>query len=384
VHRELVAPLDRAAHGVDVGEVDAGVDAVGEQVHAQGDQADVARALAVAEQAAFDPLGAGQQGQLRRRHAGAAVVVGVDRQAHVLAVRQVAVQPLDLVGEDVGQRALDGRREVQDDAPARLRLPHVHHGRAHLEGEVQLGLVEQLGGVLVSEVGAAQHAFGVRHHHLGAAHRELAAAGPVEVEDQPPEQRGRRVVDVDHRPGRALEAVDGGADQLLAGLGQHGDPHVVGDEVALDEQPYEVAVVAAGGGEADLDLLVAHGDQEVEHHELALRGHRAGQGLVAVPQVGGEPARGRAEAPAGPGPVGQVERGESGVAFGALHGRSSFLMMSCSGSHRRRCRRAAVVSCRVSFRYRHCAGLSGKAFPASISGGRIRDAGECLVARPKL
>jgi hypothetical protein len=61
VDRQLVAVLDGAADLVDVGEVDLGVDALGEQVHAQGDQVDVAGALAVAEQAALDPVGAGQQ-----------------------------------------------------------------------------------------------------------------------------------------------------------------------------------------------------------------------------------------------------------------------------------------------------------------------------------
>ena len=74
---QLVAVLHRAPDLVDVGEVDLRVDALGEQVQAQGDQADVAGALAVAEQAALDAVGAGQVAQLGRRDRGAAVVVGV-------------------------------------------------------------------------------------------------------------------------------------------------------------------------------------------------------------------------------------------------------------------------------------------------------------------
>jgi hypothetical protein len=75
------AVLDGAADLVDVGEVDLRVDALAEQVHAQRDQVDVAGALAVAEQAALDAVGAGHHAQLGGRDRGAAVVVRVQRDA---------------------------------------------------------------------------------------------------------------------------------------------------------------------------------------------------------------------------------------------------------------------------------------------------------------
>jgi hypothetical protein len=77
VHRHLVAFLDQLAHLVDVREVQAGCDALGVQVQGQGHQVDVAGALAVAEQAAFDAVGAGHHGQLGGGDGGAAVVVRV-------------------------------------------------------------------------------------------------------------------------------------------------------------------------------------------------------------------------------------------------------------------------------------------------------------------
>ena len=77
VDRELVAVLHRATDLVDVGELDHRVDALAEQVQPEGDQADVAGPLAVAEQAALDPVRAGQHGQFRVGDGGAAVVVGV-------------------------------------------------------------------------------------------------------------------------------------------------------------------------------------------------------------------------------------------------------------------------------------------------------------------
>jgi hypothetical protein len=85
VHRQLVDVLGGAADLVDVAEVDHRVDALAEQVQAQRDQADVAGALAVAEQAALDPVRAGQHGQLGVGDRGATVVVRVHGQADVLA-----------------------------------------------------------------------------------------------------------------------------------------------------------------------------------------------------------------------------------------------------------------------------------------------------------
>ena len=80
VHRQLVAVLDAAADLVDVGEVEAGRHALRVQVERDVDEVDVAGALAVAEQAAFDAVGAGHQRELAGRGAGAAVVVRVHRQ----------------------------------------------------------------------------------------------------------------------------------------------------------------------------------------------------------------------------------------------------------------------------------------------------------------
>ena len=81
VDLHLVAVLARTTDLVDVGEVDLRVDALGEQVHAQGDQVDVAGALALPEQAALDAVGAGHQRQLGGGDGGAAVVVRVDGDA---------------------------------------------------------------------------------------------------------------------------------------------------------------------------------------------------------------------------------------------------------------------------------------------------------------
>ena len=76
--RQAVAVLGHAAQVVDVVQVELGVDALGEKVEREGDHVHVAGALAVAEQGALDPVGAGQLGQFGGRDRGAPVVVGVN------------------------------------------------------------------------------------------------------------------------------------------------------------------------------------------------------------------------------------------------------------------------------------------------------------------
>ena len=129
------------------------------------------------------------------------------------------------------------------------------------------------------------------HHQLGAADRDvldLVLAGP---EDDAAEQRRQRVVEVDVGVVDADQGVDRALDQVLARLGQHRDRDVLGDPVLLDQLADEGEVGLARGREADLDLLVAHLDEQLEHPQLAGRAHRVDQRLVAVAQVGREPAR---------------------------------------------------------------------------------------------
>jgi len=98
-----------------------------------------------AEQASFDPVGAGQHGQLGVGDRGAAVVVGVDRQAHVLAAGQVPAHPLDLVGVDVRRGPLDRARRFRMISRPGPGLPDVHDALADVQREVEFGVHEDLG-----------------------------------------------------------------------------------------------------------------------------------------------------------------------------------------------------------------------------------------------
>ena len=96
------------------------------KIQRHGDDVQIARALAVAEQSSFDAIRAGEQAEFRRRHAGAAVVVRVQADDERVAVLDVAANPFDLVRINIGHRHLDRVRQIQNHLVLRRRLPHVH------------------------------------------------------------------------------------------------------------------------------------------------------------------------------------------------------------------------------------------------------------------
>ena len=112
VDRQLVAVLGDLAQFVDVVDPQFRVDPLGEEVQGDVHHVHVAGALAVAEQRALDAVGPGQDTQLRRRHAGAPVVVGVQGQDDAVPVAHIPVKPFNLVGIDVGGGHLHCGRQV--------------------------------------------------------------------------------------------------------------------------------------------------------------------------------------------------------------------------------------------------------------------------------
>src|SRR5699024_1248726 len=110
------ADLVAFGHGVDdvvdIGEVEFGVDALRVEVERDRDQVEVAGALSVAEQAPFDPVGAGHHAQLRGRDSGAPVIVRVQGYGHLVAVGHIAAEPFDLVRIRVRGAAFDGGGQV--------------------------------------------------------------------------------------------------------------------------------------------------------------------------------------------------------------------------------------------------------------------------------
>ena len=322
------AGLHHPRHGVDVGKVQPGVDALGVEVERHGHDVQVAAALAVAEQAALHPLRTGQHGQLGSGHAGAPVVVRMDRQHHVLARAQVPVHPLDLVGKHVGRGVFDGGGQVDDHLAPRPRAPGGQCGLAGLQGHVQLGHAEGFGRVLkhplrlgagIGQAFEPTHAGRNQPHHLRHVHAKHHVA---------PHRRGG-VVQVDDGAGRTAQGLDGALDQLGARLRHHHDGHIGGNEVLLDQAAHKVEVGLRCGGKPHLDLLEAHAHQLPEQLHLALAAHGLEQGLVAIAQVGGQPHGRTGEGVGRPGAIGQghghPRRGKRTVFAGRVgkHGENS-------------------------------------------------------------
>ena len=105
--RQLVAIFIGLGQVIDVREIQMRIDTLGEQVETQGDDVDIAGALAIAEQRAFDPVGPGHHRHLGGGDATAAIVMGVNRQDHCVAVGEPAGHPFDLVGVDIRGRHLN-------------------------------------------------------------------------------------------------------------------------------------------------------------------------------------------------------------------------------------------------------------------------------------
>jgi hypothetical protein len=307
VDRDLVAVLDGPADLVDVGEVDLGVDALGEQVHAHRHQVDVAGALTVAEQASFDPVGAGEQPELGGRNRGPPVVVRVQADDERVAPVELADHPLDRVGIDVGRDHLDRCRQVDDHLVVGRRVDDVNDGVADPHGEVQLGASEGLRRVFVEDLCVGDRLLELLDQ-AGALDGDVDDPVLVQPEDDPPLQGRGRVVEVDDRLLGPADRVKGPLNEVVAALGEHLDRHVVGDVAALDELAAEVEVGLACAGEADLDVLVAHPHEQVEHPLLAFGVHRVDECLVAVTQVHRRPPGGLGQPVGRPGPVREVDR----------------------------------------------------------------------------
>ena len=280
-------PLVGGADGGHIREVQLGVYAVAVHIHGQRHSVHIAGALAVAKQAALHALCARQHCQLCAGHAGAAVVVGVGGDDHAVAVLQVLVAVLDLVGVHMGHAHLHSHRQVDDHGALRGGLHDIQHGVAHLYGVVYLGAGKAFGAVLEQEV--ALVLLTELLDQLCAVGGDLLDLLLGLVEHLLALGDGGGVVEVDDRAGRALHGLKGLADDVVAALGQHLHGDIVGDHVLLDEGTEELVLRLAGGREADFDLLEANFDQHLEEFQLFLEAHGDDKGLIAVAQVHAAP-----------------------------------------------------------------------------------------------
>ena len=337
---DLVAVLNRLANLGHVGQVKLRVDALGEPVEAQRDQVDVAGTLAVAQQAAFHAVGAGQHGQLGGGHAHAFVVVRVEGEHHGVTVVEVGGDVLHFVGEHVRRGHFHGGGQVDDHRVLGSRLDNTDHGVAHLDGVLRLGAGEGFRRVLVVQVDALGLVLEVLAQ-FGGVGGELLDLLLVLAEHDLALQHRHGVVEVHDGALGTLERLVSAADEVLAALGEYHDGHVVRNQLTLDEHTDEVEIGLGSGREAHLDLLESHGDEQVPETQLALGIHRVDEGLIAVAKIDGAPARRALQSLARPRTLRVIKR-DLLVVGGVLVVRHTTRLLRIANESRRRQQRVVV------------------------------------------
>jgi len=178
-------------------------------------------------------------------------------------------------------------------------------GFADVARVFELRVMEALGRVLEHDLRIACSCELLAHRR--PAHGERSDSRLVEPEHDAALRRRGRVVEVHDRAARAGHRFERALDQLRPRLRQHRDRHVVGNEVVLDEQPHEIEVRLRCRREADLDLLEAELEEQVEETPLARSIHRADERLVPIAEVGRAPDRRLGQDDVRPGSIGQID-----------------------------------------------------------------------------
>jgi len=311
-HRQLIAIFDGLDNLIHVGKIKFWINALRIHIQTQCHQVDIARALAIAEQAALDPVRAGHQTQFRCGDARPPVIVRVQADHDMLALADIGAHPLDLVGIDIGRRRLNRRRQVQYQWFFSRRFDNLHHRLDHFQAEIQFG-----GGKCLRRIFEMPVGIGIFLRLFAQDGRafpgNILHALLVEPEHDVPPCGRNGVVKMDNGCARAFQAGKTGLDQVAARLGQHLDDDVIGNFAGFDEATDKVEIGGAGGRKSDLDLLDADLDQQIEEALLLFRIHRIDQRLVAVAQIGGQPARRLVYGSGRPLPVGQVDLRERAI-----------------------------------------------------------------------
>ena len=136
---QAIAILCIATQCIDIGDVELWINTIHEQVHCQVNDVDVASALTVAEERAFDSVGSCKYAEFGCRNGTSAVVVRVQRNADSVAVLDCANKPLDDVAVYVWGVALNCCWQVQDQRSSCCRFDDIHHCFANLDCKLWLG-----------------------------------------------------------------------------------------------------------------------------------------------------------------------------------------------------------------------------------------------------
>jgi len=213
----------------------------------------------------------------------------MDGKHDALALRNLAAEPFDLIGVDVGSRHFNGRGQVDDDAPLRRRLPNCIDRIANVDREVEFGAGKAFRAVLEDPI-RPRLLLRVRQHTTCALNCNVDDAGTVQSKHHASLQSGSGVVEMHDGAPDSAQCCESLLDQLGTRLCEYLNGDVARDQILLDQRADEIEVRLRCSRKDDLDLLEARPDQQLEHAALAVRIHRFDQRLVAVPQIDAAPA----------------------------------------------------------------------------------------------
>ena len=216
-----------------------------------------------------------------------------------VASGEVADEVFDLIGIDIGGRRLDRRGQVEDDRVFGGGRQHLHHCFADLEAEIEFGSREGFGAVLEMPRGIGLLGRFVAHD-LGAMHCNVADLLLAHPEHHFAPGGADGIVEMDDRLLGSCKAGKAGPDQVFTALSEDLHQHVVGYAPVANQARDEVKLGGTGAGETDFDFLHPDFDEEVEEAPLLVRIHRIDNCLVAIAQIGRQPARRRGDGARGP------------------------------------------------------------------------------------
>ena len=253
---------------------------MGVHVHSHSHHIHVAGALSVSKQGSLDPLGPRQDPKLRCGHAAAPVIVGMETENHIVPVFQMFVHIFQLAGEHMGHGVLHRGGDIDDGLIILRGLPHIQHRVAHIHRIVYFRSRKTLRAVLEGKV--AVRLGSQLQKKLRPVHCDLLDLFLALLKHLLSLSHGSGIVEMHHRVGCSLHCLEGPLDNVLPGLGQNLDRHVIGDHVLLDQGPHEFIFGLGGRGESHLDLLESDVNQHLEEFQLLLQAHGFDQRLVPV------------------------------------------------------------------------------------------------------
>ena len=117
----------------------------------------------------------------------------------------------------------------------------------------------------------------------------------------------------------SFDRFKGSVDEVLAALAEDLDMDVLRYHLPVRQLAKEIILDLGCRREADLDLLEAEFQQQLEELHLFLDDHGFHQGLVAVTQVDGTPDRGFLDLLIRPGALREVNDGVPLISFDMVH-----------------------------------------------------------------